>query len=646
MKSINFRFLLASVACLTVLGSAAVMVHALQVRRQSAFLLKHARQSRSEQQFELALRDYQLYLQLAPKDVAAHAEFGLLLADCGQSPSAVIQLEAALRDLRERDDVRRRLVDLEIGLGRFGDAQEHLQVLLSTVRNDGRLWEQLGVCQDARGVYQSPRGADRQNIQSFGAAESFQKALEVNPTRCESYVRLAQVLGLRLDRATEANDWMDELVKKNPDSALAHLLRARYLHLRTKNQEKLALWEAENAAELAEKSAKSDIKDTDLLLKALSLAAELAERTADYDKARATADYDKARADSHDPAILQKIRADYDKAMQQILVDYDKARSYARRAITVDPVLSDGYLALFRIGNHEALVEEDSAKSEEHSTKSKEHSAKALAHREKAIEALQQGIEKAAQRGQLLWTLGSYRIEQRENELDDARKAAELDEAREAVTELRHLPANPGFDPVLIDFLQAKIEAAQGHWYDALRGRDEKNEPDPIRRFNGFEILAEQLEGPKRDSGKGASPQGSTSELLRRSSIAWHSVTSNWAIRIANWRHFASAVQIDPLWVPARMGVAATLASLGQVTALEEYRQIGRLEGMAATGNFEVARLLVLKNLRLQATEQDWNEVETILNRLQQTKPDATDLTLLPPKCSLGRNGPRTPRSC
>ena len=183
-----------------------------------------------------------------------------------------------------------------------------------------------------------------------------------------------------------------------------------------------------------------------------------------------------------------------------------------------------------------------------------------MAHREKAIEALQQGIEKAAQRGQLLWTLGSYRIDA-QNELDDARKAAELDEAREAVTELRHLPANPGFDPVLIDFLQAKIEAAQGHWYDALRGRDEKNEPDPIRRFNGFEILAEQLEGPKRDSGKGASPQGSAPELLRRSSIAWHSVTSNWAIRIANWRHFATRPRStrcgsQPGWAWRQLGFA------------------------------------------------------------------------------------------
>ena len=68
----------------------------------------------------------------------------------------------------------------------------------------------------------------------------------------------------------------------------------------------------------------------------------------------------------------------------------------------------------------------------------------------------------------------------------------------------------------------------------------------------------------------------------------------------------------------------------GQVSeALEEYRQIGRLEGMAATGDFEVARLLAVKNLRLRAPERDWKEVEAILDRLKQSTPDATELTLL-----------------
>ena len=45
---------------------------------------------------------------------------------------------------------------------------------------------------------------------------------------------------------------------------------------------------------------------------------------------------------------------------------------------------------------------------------------------------------------------------------------------------------------------------------------------------------------------------------------------------------YRRAARIDPLWVPARLGIAATLASLGQIDdALEEYDQIGRLNGEA-----------------------------------------------------------------
>ena len=139
--------------------------------------------------------------------------------------------------------------------------RSHLQFLLAAVHDDGKLWQQLGICQEARGEYP-------------GAVESFQKAIKVEPKQCESYVRLADVLRLRLDRAQEADDWMDKLVANNPDSSQAHLLRARYLYLRTKDREKLALSEAEKAAEL-------DPKDTGALL----LAANLCRLTADYDKA-------------------------------------------------------------------------------------------------------------------------------------------------------------------------------------------------------------------------------------------------------------------------------------------------------------------------------------------------------------------------
>jgi tetratricopeptide (TPR) repeat protein len=523
-SSINLRFLLASLVCFSVLGLATHFVHAYQVQRQSAFLLDRARHSKTENQFGPALRDYQLYLQLAPKDVEAHAEFGMLLADRGQYPVAVMQLEAALRNVPNRDELRRKLVELDIALKRYSDAREHLRFLLDAFRSDGKLWEQLGICQNVGGDYPE-------------AVDSFQKAVERDAKLCESYVRLAEVLRLRLGRGKEADETIDNLVSKNPDSSMAHLMRARYLYLRTANREKEALREAEKAAEL-------DTKDT----KSLLLASTLSFLTADF----------------------------------------DKARRYAQRAIAADPALADGYLALYRV---EMRTD----------------------HREKAVESLRQGIEKAAARWELLWDLGRMLVEQGEREHGPDGK--QLDEARKVVELLRGMSANQSFDPDLIDYLQAQIEAAQGHWYVASLA---------------FEDVARRLEQPHENAGGGQVQRGATPELLKEVVFRLARCYEQLGDTEAQLAAYRKAARIDPLWVPGRMGVAATLSSLGQVSAaLEEYRQIGRLEDMAATGDFEVARLLALKNLRLRAPERDWKEVETLLDHLQKTATDATDLTLL-----------------
>jgi tetratricopeptide (TPR) repeat protein len=98
---------------------------------------------------------------------------------------------------------------------------------------------------------------------------------------------------------------------------------------------------------------------------------------------------------------------------------------------------------------------------------------------------------------------------------------------------------------------------------------------------------------------------------------------------------YRKAAGIDPLWVPARLGVAATLGSLGQINeALEEYRRIAGLKGGAAAADIALARLLVLKNLRGQPNqtgsgERDWKEAESVLDRLAQAAPDAAEVTLV-----------------
>jgi tetratricopeptide (TPR) repeat protein len=167
--SINLRFLLASLLGFSILAVATHCLHAVQLGRQSAFMLERTRQYKAEERFEPALRGYQVYLQMAPKDVEARAEFGLLLAQRGLSRMAAANLETALRNAPDRNEWRRRLIALYITLRRHGDAREHLR--------------------------------------------------------------------LRLDRGKEADGWMDKLVDRNAASTTAHLLRARYLHLRTKNRE-------------------------------------------------------------------------------------------------------------------------------------------------------------------------------------------------------------------------------------------------------------------------------------------------------------------------------------------------------------------------------------------------------------------------
>ena len=65
---INLRFLLASLVAFGLLGVAVYFLHVFQFHRQSAFMLARARQAKDEKRFEPAVRDYQTYLRMAPKD--------------------------------------------------------------------------------------------------------------------------------------------------------------------------------------------------------------------------------------------------------------------------------------------------------------------------------------------------------------------------------------------------------------------------------------------------------------------------------------------------------------------------------------------------------------------------------------------------
>src|SRR5262249_24423417 len=91
----------------------------------------------------------------------------------------------------------------------------------------------------------------------------------------------------------------------------------------------------------------------------------------------------------------------------------------------------------------------------------------------------------------------------------------------------------------------------------------------------------------------------------------------------------------DPLWVPARAGVASASLTLGKFdAALDEHRVI---QGSVPRSRLAVARLLILRNLSLPAGDRDWAEVNAALDEAGKALPDAVEVPILRAEVLVGR---------
>jgi tetratricopeptide (TPR) repeat protein len=105
---------------------------------------------------------------------------------------------------------------------------------------------------------------------------------------------------------------------------------------------------------------------------------------------------------------------------------------------------------------------------------------------------------------------------------------------------------------------------------------------------------------------------------------------------------YRQALKIDGRWLPARRGLAATLAALGKLDeAVAEYRA---LVGEAPELGAELARLLVARNRRLPAAQRDWAEVDRLLRGLPDKTRDAPDVRLLRADILLAQDQPDAAR--
>jgi tetratricopeptide (TPR) repeat protein len=198
MRMVNFR-LLAILLVGTALAAGGVhLVNHFQLRRHAGFFLDKARQEKNEGKYKEAIGFFDSYLALEPGDADATAEYGFLLADVSQnrSPGAYGMFEKVLRSNPERSGVRRRLLDVAMRLGRYGDAQEHLRLLLGESPDDVTLLWLAGTCAAATGQYQN-------------AVDAYQSVVKQAPDRFDAYRAMAELFHKHLDRPEDADARMN-----------------------------------------------------------------------------------------------------------------------------------------------------------------------------------------------------------------------------------------------------------------------------------------------------------------------------------------------------------------------------------------------------------------------------------------------------
>lgn len=206
--------------------------------------------------------------------------------------------------------------------------------------------------------------------------------------------------------------------------------------------------------------------------------------------------------------------------------------------------------------------------------------------RQEAVTWLREGLKLTVGDQELLASLVTVLVEE-----------GEVWEAQEMVNTLK---AEPRSAP-LAGYLQAKIDYARGRWLQASRGFEQARsqlrlEPE----------LARQMEYSLADC------YGQMGDFRRQLAA------------------YQRAAEIAPSWVPARLGIAATLLSAGRVDeALPELRQLVRAPNAPTAWWVQLVRALIIKNARLAPSERDWQEVESALKYAGQTDSESVQVAIL-----------------
>ena len=174
VRTLNERLLALLMLAAILIGGLAYGLHRVQVTRCGDALLRFANLARERKDLPEAIEFLERYISLVPENNDGPlAELGLLQAEIGRYRQASQNFETVLLHDGQRDDLRKRLVEVSIAMRQYPEALRHLDILLKTSPNDVELWGLAGRCQIAMGEYPA-------------AIDALERAIKLDAARLET----------------------------------------------------------------------------------------------------------------------------------------------------------------------------------------------------------------------------------------------------------------------------------------------------------------------------------------------------------------------------------------------------------------------------------------------------------------------------
>ncbi len=201
-------------------------LHRVQMGRNASSLLDRARTAEAGGNLVRAEESLGQYLGLKRDDSAAWTWYARLTDEQTKNPRGRERVflinEEALWKNPDDGKLERRCAELAIELERHNDARRHLIHLNDAIQADPKKAAEAAELEDLLGQCDQPES-------KFDEAERhYRKSIALDRTRVVTFDRLARLLRQDMKNPEAADRAIEEMLKANPKSALAHVRKWRY----------------------------------------------------------------------------------------------------------------------------------------------------------------------------------------------------------------------------------------------------------------------------------------------------------------------------------------------------------------------------------------------------------------------------------